>query len=86
MLPIERCSRPRRSPLPTVAQDSLRSRCSAQGVGQECYSREFLNDIKVTSDNQKNFKSAHKYDLEKFGLTEERIKNDCAKIYSTFLN
>jgi len=49
-------------------------------------SDEFLNDIKVTSDNQKNFKSAHKYDLEKFGLTEERIKNDCAKIYSTFLN
>ena len=47
---------------------------------------ELLNDIKLTSAKQKNFKSGHKYNLEKFGLTEDRIKLDCAKIYSTFLN
>ncbi len=49
-------------------------------------SQEFLNDIKITAEKQKNFKSAHKYDLEKFGLTEDRIKSDCSKIYNTFLN
>ena len=47
---------------------------------------EFLNDIKLTSAKQKQFKSGHKYNLEKFGLTEDRIRMDCAKIYSTFLN
>ena len=46
----------------------------------------FLEDIKNTAIKQKNFKSGHKYDLEKFGLTEQRIKSDCAKIYTTFLN
>ena len=47
---------------------------------------EFLNDIKLTSAKQKQFKSGHKYNLEKFGLTEDRIRMDCAKVYSTFLN
>ncbi len=32
------------------------------------------------------FKSNHKYDLKKFGITEEQIKNDCQNIYSTFLS
>ena len=36
--------------------------------------------------NKKSFKSKHKYDLSKFGLTEEKIKKDCKKIYETFLN
>ncbi len=49
-------------------------------------SDEFLEDIKITDEKQKKFKSGHKYDLERFGLTEERIKIDCAKIYGTFLN
>ena len=49
-------------------------------------STEFLNDIKLTSAKQKNFKSGHEYNLEKFGLTEGRIRSDCAKIYNTFLN
>jgi len=45
----------------------------------------FLEDIKITSEKQKQFKSNHKYDLEKFGLTEEQIKKDCEKVYKTFL-
>ena len=49
-------------------------------------SEEFLNDIRITAEKQKNFKSGHKYNLEKFGLTEDRIKSDCSKIYNTFLN
>ena len=49
-------------------------------------SNDFLEDIKRTADKQKNFKSGHKYDLEKFGLTEKQIKKDCAKIYKTFLS
>ncbi len=44
------------------------------------------NDIKETSEKQKTFKSKHKYDLSKFGLTEDKIKKDCKKIYETFLN
>ena len=48
-------------------------------------SDEFINDIKETSKKQKEFKSNHKYDLEKFGLTEQQIKKDCEKIYKTFL-
>jgi len=42
--------------------------------------------IKETAESQRNFKSDHKYDLEKFGLTENQIKQDCAKIYETFLS
>jgi len=49
-------------------------------------SDKFLEDIKLTSDKQKNFKSGHKYDLEKFGLTEQKIRKDCDVIYKTFLN
>ena len=49
-------------------------------------SQDFLNDIKETADKQRAFKSGHKYDLDKFGLTEEKIKNDCKKIYDTFLS
>ena len=44
-----------------------------------------LKDIKKTAVEQQNFKSKHKYNLEKFGLTEEKIKKDCEKIYKTFL-
>ena len=43
-------------------------------------------DIQKTSESQKSFKSKHKYDLEKFGLTEEMIRKDCAPIYETFFN
>jgi hypothetical protein len=42
--------------------------------------------IKQTAQKQKVFKSKHIYDLDKFGLTQEKIKKDYAKIYSTFLS
>ena len=43
-------------------------------------------EIKQTAAKQKAFKSKHKYDLNKFGLTEQQIKHDCKVIYETFLN
>ena len=46
---------------------------------------EFLQIIKKTSDQQKQYKSKHKYDLEKFGLDEARIRKDYAPIYADFL-
>ncbi|MFL2988866.1 sulfotransferase [bacterium] len=49
-------------------------------------SEDFKNDIKITAEKQRNFKSKHKYDLSKFGLTEQQIKDDCQIIYDTFLN
>ena len=45
----------------------------------------FHKDIQETAEKQRNFKSGHKYDLEKFGLTEEMIMKDCKPIYDTFL-
>ena len=54
-------------------------------VGHDA-SKELLDDIKQTAEKQRNYKSKHKYDLEKFGLSEERIRKDCKKIYETFLN
>lgn len=41
--------------------------------------------IKTTAEEQRNFKSSHQYDLQKFGLTEEQIRTDYAPIYETFL-
>ena len=49
-------------------------------------SNELMDDIKETAEKQRNFKSKHKYDLSKFGLTENQIKTDCKMIYETFLN
>ena len=49
-------------------------------------SQDLLNKIKITSNKQKLFKSNHKYNLEKFGLNEDMIKNDCKDIYETFIN
>jgi omega-hydroxy-beta-dihydromenaquinone-9 sulfotransferase len=45
---------------------------------------ELEKTIRDTSDKQKQFKSGHQYDLEKFGLTEARIRADYAPIYQTF--
>ena len=42
--------------------------------------------IQQTAESQRNYQSSHKYDLEKFGLTEEQIKMDCKAIYETFLS
>ena len=44
-----------------------------------------IEEIKLTSEKQRQYKSGHKYDLEKFGLTENEIITDCKKIYDTFL-
>ncbi len=41
--------------------------------------------IKETAESQRQYQSGHKYDLEKFGLTEDQIKSDCKEIYQTFL-
>jgi hypothetical protein len=40
----------------------------------------------ATAEKQRQFKSEHKYDLDKFGVTAEQIKVDCAHIYETFIN
>lgn len=36
-------------------------------------------------DKQRSYESEHKYNLEKYGLTEERVRKDCAFFYETFL-
>ncbi|MBN1999098.1 sulfotransferase [candidate division KSB1 bacterium] len=47
---------------------------------------ELENSIKETDENQKKFKSTHKYDLAKYGLDEAKIRKDFAPIYETFFN
>ena len=44
------------------------------------------SSVKETSDKQKIYKSKHKYDLSKFGLTKDKIEQDCKKYYETFIN
>jgi hypothetical protein len=41
--------------------------------------------IKKIADKQRAYKSEHKYDLAKYGLTEEQIRKDCKFFYDTFL-
>ncbi len=41
--------------------------------------------IKKKADKQRAYKSDHKYDLAKFNLSEQRIRQDCAFFYDTFL-
>jgi hypothetical protein len=41
--------------------------------------------IKKVADKQRAYKSEHKYDLAKYGLTEEQIRKDCKFFYDTFL-
>ncbi|MFH1463058.1 MAG: sulfotransferase [Pseudomonadota bacterium] len=47
-------------------------------------SPELIADIKATAEKQRAYKSGHKYSLEKYGLTAERIKKDYAFFYETF--
>ncbi len=42
--------------------------------------------IRKTAESQRKYVSEHKYDLEKFGLNEDKIRDDCSFIYETFLN
>ena len=44
------------------------------------------DSIRKTAQSQKAYKSKHKYDLNKFGITKKQIKKDCINIYKTFLN
>jgi omega-hydroxy-beta-dihydromenaquinone-9 sulfotransferase len=44
-----------------------------------------LQNIKNTAERQRNYISKHQYDLQKFGLTEERIRRDYQVIIKTFL-
>lgn len=52
----------------------------------EVPSAELMQKIKNTAEKQRNFKSGHKYDLEKFGLDADKIRKDYESIYQTFLN
>jgi hypothetical protein len=47
---------------------------------------ELIDSVGITADKQRNFKSNHKYNLAKFGLSEGRIHKDYAKIYETFFS
>ncbi|MBN1761053.1 MAG: sulfotransferase [Chitinispirillaceae bacterium] len=47
---------------------------------------ELSETIKTTADKQRAYKSDHKYDLEKYGLTEEQIRKDYAPFYDLILN
>ncbi len=42
--------------------------------------------IAATAEKQRNFKSSHQYNLEKFGLTEDKIMKDYRNIYKTFFD
>ena len=46
---------------------------------------ELRTTIAQIAEKQRNYKSKHKYDLEKFGLCEEKIRKDCDFVYKTFL-
>ena len=55
----------------------------------EFLGKEMTPELRATvlkrADKQRAYKSGHKYDLEKFGLSEEKILKDCAFFYETFL-
>ena len=50
------------------------------------HDEELIKNINITSEKQRKYISKHKYNLEKFNLTEEKIKKDCSKFYETFIN
>ncbi len=41
--------------------------------------------IQETANKQRTYKSGHKYDLAKFGLSEATIRRDCAFVYEQYL-
>lgn len=51
--------------------------------------REMTPELKATvqkqADKQRAYESEHKYNLAKYGLTEEQIRKDCAFFYDEFL-
>jgi hypothetical protein len=42
-------------------------------------------NVHARGEKQRKYESEHKYNLEKYGLTEEQIRRDCAFYYDTFL-
>jgi hypothetical protein len=48
-------------------------------------SPELRSTIDQLADKQRGYSSGHKYKLDKYGLTEEQIRRDCAFFYDTFL-
>ena len=46
--------------------------------------KEFWDKVKVQADKQRAHTSGHKYSLEKFNLTEARIRKDLAFVYDTY--
>ena len=46
---------------------------------------ELVAKVKSEGEKQRKYESEHKYDLKKYGLTEEQILKDCAFYYDTFL-
>ncbi len=44
----------------------------------------FYDKLKKQAEKQRTYKSAHKYSLEKYGLTEERIRKDLAFVYDKY--
>jgi hypothetical protein len=45
-----------------------------------------LEAIRETASKQRAYQSAHKYNLERYGLDADRIRRDCAFVYETWLN
>ena len=41
--------------------------------------------VKAQAEKQRSYESEHKYKLDKYGLTEEQIRKDCAFFYDEFL-
>jgi hypothetical protein len=46
---------------------------------------ELRETVRKRADKQRKYESEHRYDLAKFGLSEEQIRKDCAFYYRTFL-
>lgn len=46
---------------------------------------ELAAQVQKIGAKQRAYKSEHKYDLSKYGLTEEQIRRDCHFLYETFL-
>jgi len=53
-------------------------------LGQEI-TPELRAKVQSEGEKQRKYESEHKYDLKKYGLTEEQILKDCAFYYDTFL-
>ena len=56
--------------------------CPFVGVEPDADLQELIDE---TAAKQRAYESKHKYDLEKYGLSAERIRKDCAFVYETFL-